>query len=617
MANQLAYLYLSLRQFAEPLLASFTSPESLEYFFFRYGWRVTLDDATLAQVHQVLDLETAADRFFQVADGLQQRLDADPDASLSLDEIAQLGEAAMPLLDDIAEFNPSSLSGLLAPLDSADTWSSVGDQLLDGLLEEFLRVHHPNAFLVLHSLGVIRYEPTPPVPPFRIAYTRVVFDWDRLQEALTDPMGALRHTYHWGDAATPFDHHRLLDALNRALHAIGVSSTPFAPGLLLEPGLPADVAGQVRPDVDALNVALLEAFSTADKTSYHLGVDVLPAAPSDDTPPSGLIVRPRLEGAAEQTLPLGDDFALKWRLAASAGDALGVALFPNTTQFSGGQVTSGASLEVASTRTAPWFLLGNPRTARIELHSAALRVSIEGSAQDLELRVQLDTASASDAAGCVVTMPLDGADDFVSETVPPDALQFSFAPQVVWSSKSGFAFNGRPNFEVSEPLNVRLGPISLRNVKVGLTSGSTNGASRGFICRVGLDIAASIGPLDVVIQEVGFSLDLIPYTRQEMRALPSGADGPVVGNLGLDLGFAGPRGVGLSIDAEKVTGGGFLFHDPTQDLYAGVMQLCLHDDLTLTAYGLIATKMPDGSRGYSLLIFITAEGFKPIPLGLG
>jgi hypothetical protein len=47
------------------------------------------------------------------------------------------------------------------------------------------------------------------------------------------------------------------------------------------------------------------------------------------------------------------------------------------------------------------------------------------------------------------------------------------------------------------------------------------------------------------------------------------------------------------------------------------MQLCLHDDLTLTAYGLIATKMPDGSRGYSLLIFITAEGFKPIPLGLG
>ena len=48
-----------------------------------------------------------------------------------------------------------------------------------------------------------------------------------------------------------------------------------------------------------------------------------------------------------------------------------------------------------------------------------------------------------------------------------------------------------------------------------------------------------------------------------------------------------------------------------------MLQLTFQDGLTLTAYGLIATQMPDGSRGYSLLIFITAEGFQPIPLGLG
>ena len=52
-------------------------------------------------------------------------------------------------------------------------------------------------------------------------------------------------------------------------------------------------------------------------------------------------------------------------------------------------------------------------------------------------------------------------------------------------------------------------------------------------------------------------------------------------------------------------------------IYAGVMQLSLHEQITLTAFGLIATRMPDGSRGYSLLIFITAEDFRPIPLGLG
>ena len=47
------------------------------------------------------------------------------------------------------------------------------------------------------------------------------------------------------------------------------------------------------------------------------------------------------------------------------------------------------------------------------------------------------------------------------------------------------------------------------------------------------------------------------------------------------------------------------------------MQLSLHEQITLKAFGLIATRMPDGSRGYSLLVFITAEDFRPIPLGLG
>ena len=47
------------------------------------------------------------------------------------------------------------------------------------------------------------------------------------------------------------------------------------------------------------------------------------------------------------------------------------------------------------------------------------------------------------------------------------------------------------------------------------------------------------------------------------------------------------------------------------------MQLSLRDDITLKAFGLIATRMPDGSRGYSLIVFITAEDFRPIPLPLG
>ena len=119
-------------------------------------------------------------------------------------------------------------------------------------------------------------------------------------------------------------------------------------------------------------------------------------------------------------------------------------------------------------------------------------------------------------------------------------------------------------------------------------------------------MAASIGPVHAVVDRLGVN-----------ATLAFGQTGNVgIGDL--SLGLKAPSGVGLSVDAHGVlTGGGFLLHDAAKGLYAGVLQLSLHERLTLTAFGLIATRMPDGSRGYSLIVFITAEGFQPIQLGLG
>src|SRR5690606_20557786 len=47
-----------------------------------------------------------------------------------------------------------------------------------------------------------------------------------------------------------------------------------------------------------------------------------------------------------------------------------------------------------------------------------------------------------------------------------------------------------------------------------------------------------------------------------------------------------------------------------------VMQLTLGERITVKAFGLVATKLPDGTPGFSLIVFITAEGFKPIPIGM-
>ena len=43
----------------------------------------------------------------------------------------------------------------------------------------------------------------------------------------------------------------------------------------------------------------------------------------------------------------------------------------------------------------------------------------------------------------------------------------------------------------------------------------------------------------------------------------------------------------------------------------------LAETIAVKALGLLTTKLPDGSKGYSLVILVTAEGFAPIPVGLG
>ncbi|MBN7812315.1 hypothetical protein J0A68_15285 [Algoriphagus sp. H41] len=77
-----------------------------------------------------------------------------------------------------------------------------------------------------------------------------------------------------------------------------------------------------------------------------------------------------------------------------------------------------------------------------------------------------------------------------------------------------------------------------------------------------------------------------------------------------------PTGAGIRINAGVVTGGGFLYLDPDKGEYFGALELSFKNMFDLKAVGIINTKMPDGSEGFSLLIIITAE-FSPVQLGFG
>lgn len=175
----------------------------------------------------------------------------------------------------------------------------------------------------------------------------------------------------------------------------------------------------------------------------------------------------------------------------------------------------------------------------------------------------------------------------------------------------GARLPGNSTIEWAIPLGHSIGALTIQQIALRISRGPADKPLRDTT-RVLLEalttFSVNIGPVYARIDRLGVGLAIDGGKPLEQSNL---------GAFDLDLGLRAPRGVALRIDTGLVTGGGLLFHDASQNMYAGVMQVSLQDRFTLTAYGLITTRMPDGGRGYSLLVFVTAEGFRPVPLGFG
>ncbi|WP_411727283.1 DUF6603 domain-containing protein, partial [Methyloglobulus sp.] len=616
MKNQLAHLYLAFRDFVEPLRRRFDSLEGLEYLFHRYGWMVPLDEATYDQIRQAADIREPLEQFLEMAQQLQQILDATPDAELDAADIASLIEAAGSLIRAMAAFEVGGLSGLPAPLDQTEFWVNLSEHLFDDLLEEYVRVFHSGFYLVMRVWGVIRVDQVRPSEPFRRVYMRVSVDWNQALAMVKEPLPALKRAYYWDDQAHPFDHRRALENLVLVLRAARVSAKLIVSAFSSAPPFPSDLDHTVQEDAAALRVILLERISADDQTLYSVGFEIFPARAADGEA-LGLLVKPLLRGAAGVSVPLGADFTMRWTVAADASDAIGFALFPDETELIGGAVALGTRLEIISTRQTPWYLLGNERTARIELSTVSASVSLEGLASDPEVVLRVAAGRPGGLAGCKLVVPMAEADSFARQMVNRPSLELSFSPEVVWSSRSGLTFNGQPNLNIDLLENIPLGPITLTRVNIALGEAPAGPSSAARLaCTVGLSVKGRLGPIDLVVQRIGFVCSISRHTREDILAAGPDSEPPALGGLGVDLRFTPPSGLGLSIDGGGFKGGGFLDFEPEEERYSGILELEYQDQFTLKAFGLLNTRLPNGQSGFSLLIVISSE-FTPIQLGFG
>lgn len=542
-------------------------------------------------------------RVVQSVERLQEAMSGEASEAVLAERFAEL----LVELDKALTHLRAVVDGLSATgdyLDRTRIKSELVPRLADLLATSRLASASPVAFLVLQLFGIVRLKPFQADPPnFQVEHVRTIVDWDGLPKLFTDPVALLQSRYEWG---TPnFDGDALITNLSALLEVIGepVRARP------LPRRVEEQLTGRFVPEADtAPATQLIASVARGDAQSgLDAGVSFFPLRPSTaGAADGGVALSPFVHGYAELQFPIAPDVTLAFESTAALDSGVVLQFRPGQTPVlkagllgSGGVVDSATGkavvrLTIGGPAGNPRKLLELPGGGVIEFDSMAFSGGVDVVDGALAPSVGLKMAG-----GHAAITP-SGADSFLASILPGDGLHVRFDLGARWSSDQGFTFEGSASAAIDLPIKLSIGGLEISRLHVAV-----HPADSSLALEVSVAAAAKIGPVSASVDRLGTVATF---------AFHDGNLGP----LDLALAFKPPSGIGLSVDARGVvTGGGFLFHDEAQGLYAGAMQLSLRDQLTLKAFGLIATRMPDGSRGYSLIVFITAEDFRPIPLGLG
>ncbi len=559
----LEVLATGLGRLLEPLAVGL-QPEKIQGFFGQLGYPLTEAQASTLSTAAGGTSATLTELFSLVRE-LVAAAEAE-DTDLILEKGVQTAVRVTQAIVGFADLR-DAVNGLgLASATPAEI-AEIPERLLSYLLVENLEALRPTNE-ILELLGVLeRVEHNvDSVDPDAPEYTVSSFHFDRLFAWLGDPGGQLKSLYGWGDSS--FDGSLLLPKLER---------------LIATTGMPVVYHEAER----RLDLVLLEI--TAPSTLNPRGLQIALNTQFD---------------TGELELPNGD-FTVTFQLAVNGPPGLAVTIQPNgnvelvppdTSAEISGEVRLGFI-----TTGGPYILLGEAGGSRLEIGG----IGAEAGTRLSWVPAEGKATGAFDLLGRLeegkVVIDASGGDGFLNEIIPGAKIDGEFDLALGYDSETGFFIQGSSAIEIRLPLHLDLGPIGFDalTIAVGLNSDD-------IAVQLGADISANLGPLQAVVENMGV---------EAAFSFPPG--GGNLGPLDLDIGFKPPNGVGLSLDVGIVKGGGYLYFNFDKEEYAGALELVFSGFLTVKAIGLVTTRMPDGSDGFSLLIIVSVEFGTPFQLGFG
>jgi hypothetical protein len=562
-----------------PLEVVLTSDEVFSAFMLELGWDT---QTTIAAVKNLGSIAT------NILSAVEDGLDASQAASV-ISQIVNFFSAIEKL---------SSASGLSGTIDPVEFASDFPGQLVDYLVGRYLLDNHALLGATLLAAGVIRQTPKAAAGK-RPAYTRIDIAWSDVGNLLSDALSTFRGAYVWGGAS--FDQQTFISNLSTLGKALGLTVFSVPVGGPLKMALTQDATTLTQLQDFTLRCQLIGNLVTeADLTA---GIDVYALPPTSSAAP-GIAFLPYVTGSAGQGFAITDQLSVILKSAFDLAGGIIIEIRPNqpvalSTGIFGGSPGSAAAFSVTlqnkDTTGTKQVLLGTEGASRLEYSSLSLAVGFRTDSTAASFYTE---AALTDAA--LVIVPGADADGFLTQLLPQN-LSVDASITIGLDSRLGVYFSGSAGLEIEIPAHISLGPIEIQSATISVQPGS------GAIpISLGATLQGNLGPLQAVVEDVGLTVNLtFPKTGGNL--------GPVTAALA----FKPPKGVGLSVNAGVVSGGGYLYIDTARGEYAGALQLEIADFLSVAAIGLISTKMPDGSRGFSLLIILTADFGTGIQLSFG
>ncbi|MFG2874552.1 DUF6603 domain-containing protein [Streptomyces sp. NPDC048337] len=575
-----------------PLSSALTSPQSCTGLLRELGWYAPEIPQPLAA------LRTGVDTLTETLRGLV-------DGGFGADDVPRVLGAVQALVGGIRAIASAPDEAVPEHLRADGFREHFPKQLIDHLVIGHLQRHRPALGFALRALGVVKSRYVPPAGN-RPEHTRLTLDLTDLPRVLTDPAAVLKDAHGWG--GPDFDYAEFADQIDNLLHSLGAhTASGYAEDWTVQ-SVHGTELQPAEPPVPFLRAALLEQPDESGEDSHTAEIRLLELPPDGDRP-GGLALLPSYEGRLGVRIPLGDDIALTVRTELDLQGGVALRFRPGqpietVAGFEAGDGTPvrldgalEAVVERARADGDPVLLVGSADGTRLQFRGLAGGggVRLDSGGTDVYAEFHLN--------GLEFVLSPGDADGFVASVLPREGFTLGADLTLAVSHRDGFSFRGNAALEIRIPTRLELGPVRIQALSICATP-----SGDALPVALGATFRAALGPVQAVVEDIGLT------ARLAFRPDNDGNLGPVE----VGLGFKPPKGAGLSVDAGIVKGGGYLSFDPDRGEYAGALELDFAGIVALKAVGLISTRMPDGSRGFSLLMVIAAEfGGGGIQLGFG